>query len=194
MDKRRRQRRQRQPQTELEEESSHQERRQDLRIITQPIRRCRTWNPLLREVNLSLSVMNQIRQNTAVRKEDPDPVNLNELWWERRWMETEDSDGLTKKRTLRNRESSGTKAHFTGAPSVSPLRDGLTQGPIERSERSWQDEWRTEEMTGTHTNTNLSTERPLVSRPERLDRRGGRRVQDERGLTTVHYSTDRCTV
>lgn len=43
-------------------------------------------------------------------------------------MDTEDSDGLTKKKTLTNRESSGTKAHFTGTLPVYPLRDRLAQG------------------------------------------------------------------
>lgn len=49
-------------------------------------------------------------------------------------MDTEDSDGLTKKKTLRNRESSGIKAHFTGTLPVYPQRDGLTQGQTERLE------------------------------------------------------------
>lgn len=46
------------------------------------------------------------------------------------------TDGLTKTKTLRNRESSGTKAHFTGTLPVCPLGDGLTQGQIERLERN----------------------------------------------------------
>lgn len=45
-------------------------------------------------------------------------------------MKTEDSDGLTKEQTLRNRGHSGTKAHFTGTLPVYTLRwtDARTEG------------------------------------------------------------------
>lgn len=69
-------------------------------------------------------------------------------------MDTEDSDGLTKKKTLRNRESSGTKAHFTGTLPVYPRKDGLTQGQMERLEGNRMSD-RQKKMTGAHTNKNL---------------------------------------
>ncbi len=50
-------------------------------------------------------------------------------------MDTENSDGLIKKKDFKYRESSGTKAHFTGILPVYPHpKDGLTQGQIERLE------------------------------------------------------------
>lgn len=138
-------RRRRQPLTELEVEwGSHQEKRWDLKILTQANQSLSNLKSTTERGRPSFHIMNQIRQKMALRKDVPDPVNLNGFWWERHWMDTEDSDGLTKKKTLRNRESSGTKAHFTGTLPVYPRRDGLTQGQMERLEGNWQDEWQTE--------------------------------------------------
>lgn len=87
-----------------------------------------------------LYIMNQIRRRAALRR-GYDPVTLNGFCWESRWLDTEDSDGLTKQKTLRNRESSGIKAHFTGTLPVYLLKDGLAQVQTERLDRNWQNKW-----------------------------------------------------
>lgn len=101
----------------------------------------------------SLFIMNQIRWNIALEKKEYDPVTLNGFCWETRCVDTEDSDGLTKKKTLRNRESSGTKAHFTGTLPVYLLKnEKWTNTGTHREVREKLAGWMTEKMTGTHSN------------------------------------------
>lgn len=133
----------------------------------------------------SLYIMNHIRQNMALRNDAPDLVNLNGV---RCWKDTEDSDGLTKKKTLTNRESSGTKAHFTEKLPVYPLRDGLTQGQTERLEK-----WRNLQV---HTPTKIWIDR--VQRGVQTRKEIDRCSKDKQGLETVAnsaiqglHSTDR---